>query len=123
MPVTFEIKDGVIALRMIGFYTTAELRDVFLDAVGEADPAETIGMTFDVSQSASLSSRSAEDVAAMGYFIASHAERFHRRIALIGSEDFNFGMMRLGSATLDQLHVTNRVFRTEEEGLAWLRQR
>ena len=122
MPVTYEIKEGIIALRMIGSYTTAELRDVFLDAVGEADPAQTIGMTFDVSDSASLSARSAEDVAAMGYFIASHGDRFHRRIALIGSEDFNYGMMRLGSVTLDQQRVTNRVFRTEKEGVEWLHQ-
>jgi hypothetical protein len=123
MPVTFEIKDGVIALRMIGSYTTSELRDVFLDAIVAADPAETIGMTFDVSKSDSLASRSAEDVAAMGYFMASHGDRFGRRIALIGSEDFKFGMMRLGSATLDHQQMTNQVFRTEQEALAWLHQR
>ena len=123
MPVTFEFKDGVIALRMVGVYSTAELRETFLDAVDKAGPSGAIGMTFDVSDSDSLATRSAEEVSSMGFFLASRADRFGRRIALIGSKDFSFGMMRLGSAALDQQGVTNRVFRSEDEGRAWILQR
>jgi hypothetical protein len=123
VPVNFEVNDGVIALRMVGTYSTADLRAAVLDAISEVEPSDAIGMTFDVSRSESLKTRSAEEVKAMGYFLASHSQRFGRRIALIASGDFTFGMMRLGSATLDQEGVTNRVFRCENEGREWLRQR
>jgi hypothetical protein len=122
MPVTSEVKDGVIALHMVGVYSTAELRDAFLDAIDKAGPSGAIGMSFDVSESDSLAQRSVEEVTSMGYFIASRADRFGRRVALIGANDFSFGMMRLGSATLDQQGVANRVFRSEDEGRAWLLQ-
>lgn len=108
-------------IRMIGTYSTAELRSSFLDAIDALGATNAIGICFDVSESEVLATRSAEDVSAMAYFMASYSKRFSRRMALIGSNDFSFGMMRLGSATLEQAGVTSAVFRSECDAWSWIR--
>ena len=122
MPVSFEIDEGVIILRMVGAYSTAELSDAVVASVDAPESANAIGMVFNVSESDALKTRTADDVTSMGYFLASKSDRFSHRIALVGSSDFLFGMMRLGSSALEQLRVDNQVFRTEAEGIQWLRQ-
>jgi hypothetical protein len=56
----------------------------------------------------------------MGYFLAQHAEAFARRVALVGFDDFPFGMMRMGRVTLEREGVTSDVFRDESHALEWL---
>lgn len=123
MPVRFDINDGVIALHMIGTYETAQIETTLLEALGQPQSSEPIGLLFDVSESESLKTRRAEQVTAMGYFLASHSHRFGRRLALVGSGDFSFGMMRLGNVVLEQEGVTSEVFRNEHEGREWLHRR
>ncbi len=121
MAVNFEIDDGVLVLRMVGTYSTAELRATLLESLAHLGPAGAVGMVFDVSASESLAERTADDVRTMGYFIAIHSHHFGRRVALVGSEDFGYGMMRLGSVILEEQGITNKVFRSHEEALAWVR--
>lgn len=123
VPVSFEVDGGVIFLRMAGAYSMTELRDAVVAALDAPESANAIGMVLNVSESEALKTRTADDVTSMGYFLASKSDRFSRRIALVASEDFRFGMMRLGSAALEQLRVDNQVFRTEAEGINWLRTR
>lgn len=106
---------------MVGKYSVADLRATLLESLLHLGPGGAIGMVFDVSASESLAERTAEDVRSMGYFLAIHSDHFSRRVALIGSADFGFGMMRLGSVTLEEQGVTNKVFRSQQEGLAWVR--
>ena len=106
---------------MAGTYSTSDLREAILKALAQGEGSDPAGMIFDVSESESLRGRTAEEVTAMGYFLATHSDRFGRRIALIGHDNFRFGMMRLGSVVLEQQGVTNQVFRSEAEGRQWLR--
>ena len=121
MPVEFLIRDRAIILSMVGDYSTADLRSGLLDSLAALGSSNAIGMCFDVSHSDALVKRSPEDVTAMGYFMAHHADRFSRRVALVGSGDFPFGMMRLGSVVLEREGVENRVFRGQEDALAWIK--
>ena len=121
MPVEFEISDALIIIRMAGTYSTSDLREAILKALAQGDGSNPAGMIFDVSGSESLRGRTPQEVTAMGYFLATQSDRFGGRIALIGHDDFRFGMMRLGSVVLDQQGITNQVFRSEAEGRQWLR--
>ena len=120
MPVTCEISDDIITLQMTGIYEMSEIEAALLKALDDPRASRAIGLLFDVSQSESLKKRRAQDVSAMGYFLASHSRRFGGRIALVGSEDFSFGMMRAGNVVLEQQTVQSEVFRDEIEAREWL---
>jgi len=121
MPIIHEVRDGALLLRMSGKYSTADLRHCVLEAIDTLGDANAIGMCFDVSESESLVTRTAEEVTAMGYFLASYGDRFGRRIALIGANDFSFGMMRLGSVALDRENISSAVFRNERDACGWIK--
>lgn len=56
----------MIFLRMVGAYSTAELRDAVLAAVEVPESANAIGLVFNVSKSEALKTRTAEEVMSMG---------------------------------------------------------
>ena len=121
MPVTYELDDCTVILRMAGIYETSEIHHA-LDAA-LADPAcpEVVGMLFDVRESQSLTGRTADEVRAMARFLGSRAERFGRRMAIVADSDAAFGLMRLGSVGVEQHGVNAGVFRCAEDASAWLR--
>jgi hypothetical protein len=56
----------------------------------------------------------------MGYFLARQSDAFGRRVALVGFDDFPFGMMRMGKITLEREGVASEVFRSDGSARAWL---
>ena len=120
MPVSFEIEDGVIALRMIGVYAPADIQVALLEGLKDPRAPGALGLLFDVSKSISLNARSADQVAAMGYFLARQSDAFGRRVALVGFDDFPFGMMRMGKVTLEREGVASEVFRNDKSAREWL---
>jgi len=120
MPVEWDVADSILSLRLTGNYETRDVRAAVLAALDDPRALDVKGMLFDVSESESLKERYAVDVIDMGNFLASHQRRFNNRIALVAASDFRYGMMRLGSATLQTQAVVNRVFRNEAEARAWL---
>ena len=120
MPVEWDVADSILSLRLTGNYETRDVRAAVLAALDDPRALDGKGMLFDVSESESLKERYAVDVIDMGNFLASHQRRFNNRIALVAASDFRYGMMRLGSATLQTQAVVNRVFRNEAEARAWL---
>jgi hypothetical protein len=122
MPVEFDIRDHIIALKMIGTYETTDIQTALLEALDDPRSAGAIGLLFNVSRSESLKERTAPDVTAMGYFLAGHSDRFSRRLALVGDEDFTFGMMRLGNVVVGGQGVTSEVFRDEAMARKWLKE-
>jgi hypothetical protein len=120
MPVTFDIEDGVIALRMVDVYLPTDIQAALLEALKDPRAAGAVGLLFDVSKSISLNARSADEVAAMGYFLARQSDAFGRRVALVGFDDFPFGMMRMGKITLEREGVASEVFRSDGSARAWL---
>jgi hypothetical protein len=120
MPVACELKDGIIALRMIDVYVPADIQAALLEGLKDPRASGAVGLLFDVSRSISLNARSADEVAAMGYFLARQSDAFGRRVALVGFDDFPFGMMRMGKVTLEREGVTSEVFRTDRSAREWL---
>ena len=121
MPVTYEILDTTIALRMTGVYDTADIRSALVAAIADPERPEITGMLFDVRRSQSIAGRSADEVRAMALFLAANAHHYGRRIALVASTDAAFGLMRLGAVGVEQYGVDSRVFRDVGEADAWLR--
>ena len=123
MPVLFELDDQVIALRMVGAYQPADIRAALRDAFADPGAASPIGLLFDVRPSESLRGRPTEEVRRMGRFLAAQGARFGGRLALVASENFAYGLMRLGAAAAESGGVAASVFRDEPAALAWLQSR
>jgi hypothetical protein len=122
MPVNFEFSDRIIVLRMIDLYAPADIQKALLQCLADPQTSDAAGLLFDVSRSKSLRARSSDDVVAMGYFLAQHADAFARRVALVGFDDFPYAMMRMGRVTLEREGITSEVFREEIPARKWLLQ-
>jgi hypothetical protein len=122
MPVNFEFTDGIIVLRMIDLYVPADIRKSLLLGLTDPRTSEAVGLLFDVSRSKSLRVRSSDDIIAMGYFLAQHGDSYARRVALVGFDDFPYGMMRMGRVTLEREGIASEVFREETQARKWLLQ-
>ena len=120
MPVSFDFTDRIIVLRMIDFYVPADIQKTLLQGLADPRTSGAIGLLFDVSRSKSLRTRSNDDIIAMGYFLAQHADSYARRVALVGFDDFPYGMMRMGRVTLEHEGITSEVFREEKDARQWL---
>lgn len=120
MPVTHEILGETLALRMVGKYEPADIRTALATAFSGERADGVRGLLFDVSQSTSLRQRDARGIRAMAAFLAHLAARYHLRIALVGTSDLAFGLMRLGAADLEAVGVDTWVFRTNTEAERWL---
>ena len=113
MPVDFEFTDRIIVLRMIDLYAPADVQKALLQGLTDPRTSGAVGLLFDVSRSKSLRTRTSDDVVAMGYFLAQHGDAYARRVALVGFDDFPFGMMRMGRVTLEREGITSEVFRED----------
>ena len=122
MPVSFEFTDRIIVLRMIDFYEPADIQKTLLEGLKDPQTSGAVGLLFDVSRSKSLRARTSEDIIAMGYFLAQYADAFARRVALVGWDDFPYGMMRMGRVTLEHEGITSEVFREATDARKWLLQ-
>jgi hypothetical protein len=122
MPVSFEFTDRIIVLRMIDLYVPPDIQKALLQGLTDPRTSDAVGLLFDVSRSKSLRVRSSDDVIAMGYFLAQHADAYARRVALVGFDDFPYGMMRMGRVTLEHEGITSEVFREETQARKWLLQ-
>ena len=122
MPVEFEFTDRIVVLRMVDVYEQEDIKKALLQGLADPGVSCAIVLLFDVSQSTSLRTRSADDLAAMAYFLTTHADSFAKRVALVGFDDFPFGMMRMGQVTLRREGLTAEVFREESNARKWLLQ-
>jgi hypothetical protein len=107
---------------MIDLYVPADIQKALLQGLKDPQTSGVAGLLFDVSRSKSLRTRSPDDVIAMGYFLAQYADAFARRVALVGFDDFPYGMMRMGQVTLERQGVASEVFREEAQARKWLLQ-
>ena len=120
MPVTYEFDGPIVALRLTGLYETADVRAALRVALEDPRCPRVAGLLFDMRGSRSIAHRTADQVRAMAQFIASHADRFGRRLALLADTDAAFGLMRLGAVTFEQQGVETSVFRDAADAEQWL---
>jgi hypothetical protein len=105
---------------MIDLYAPADVQKTLLEGLADPRTSDVIGLLFDVTRSKSLRIRTSDDIIAMGYFLAQHADSYARRVALVGFDDFPYGMMRMGRVTLEHEGITSEVFREETAARTWL---
>jgi hypothetical protein len=105
---------------MIDLYAPADIQKTLLQGLTDPRTSDAVGLLFDVSRSKSLRARSSDDVVAMGYFLAQHADAYARRVALVGFDDFPYAMMRMGRVTLEHEGIASEVFREETAARTWL---
>ena len=120
MPVTYEFDGSIVAMRLTGSYETADVRAALRGALDDPRCLHAAGMLFDVRGSRSIARRTAAEVRTMARFVATHAERFGRRLALLADTDAAFGLMRLGAVAVEEQGVETSVFRDAAQAEAWL---
>ena len=121
MPVAYEFDDDVILLRMVGKYTTSDLKSSILDALDDARVPERPVLLFDLRESRSLQDRTADEVRDMARFLASQGRRFGHRLAMVTTGDLAFGLMRLGAVAAETGGLAAEVFRDMGEAKEWLK--
>lgn len=120
MPVSYEFDHHIVALRLTGRYEPADVRTALHAALDDPRCTSAIGLLFDARGSRSLAERTAAEVRAMAQLLATHADRFHRRLALLADSDVSFGLMRLGAVAVEQQGVETSVFRRLSDAERWL---
>jgi hypothetical protein len=121
MPVAYEFDNDVILLRLVGKYTTSDLKSAILDALDDARLPERPVLLFDLRESRSLQDRTADEVRDMAHFLASHGRRFGNRLAMVTASDLAFGLMRLGAVTAETGGLAAEVFRDMGAAKEWLK--
>jgi hypothetical protein len=121
MPVAYEFDNDVILLRLVGKYTTSDLKSAILDALDDARLPERPVLLFDLRESRSLQDRTADEVRDMAHFLASHGRRFGNRLAMVTAGDLAFGLMRLGAVTAETGGLAAEVFRDMGAAKEWLK--
>ena len=121
MSVAYEFDDHVILLRLVGKYTTSDLKSLLLDALDDARLPERPVLLFDLRESQSLQDRTADEVRDMGRFLASQGRRFGNRLAMVTAGDLAFGLMRLGAVTAETGGLAAEVFRDMGAAKEWLK--
>lgn len=118
--VSYSFDGNLFHFCMRGTYTPADIKREFVRALGDANFPSDARMLFDVTQSASLATRTPEDVRDMAKFLASHSDRIGRRFAIAATKDIQYGFMRMGQVYSEISGVEVKVFRSVEEARLWL---
>ena len=114
-------RDGAIAVvTASGRYEMSELRDGVDSALAAFGGERASGLLVDLSGSQVMPDRSSQDLQAMAYFLASRAEQFAQRLAMVTSTDLAYGMMRMGTVVVESQGVAARVFRDRGAAMTWL---
>ena len=120
MPVQHRRMDNFAVVEASGRYEVAELRAAIEAAIARFGTEGADGLLFDLTHSEALGDRPTDDVRAMAYFIASKADGFAARLAMVTGSDVAYGLMRLGAVVVESQGVNARVFRDSRDAVAWL---
>ncbi len=120
MPVSYYFDQRIVVMRMEGHYSHDEVREGLLTAFADpACPPDSVLM-FDIRTSEAIARRTPPDIRGMAFFLAAHAEKFHRRLGLVAEDDLAYGLLRLGAAHAQFRGLTAEVFRDWDSARQWL---
>ncbi len=124
MPATYSFKEDLVWLHLEGTYTTDDLRQMVIDALADPDLPAAPKFLMDVTQSGSLTKRSANDVKSMAAFFAANAGALGDRLAILAVKGgLSYGLMRMASVHAEFHDLETEVFDDREAAIAWLYQR
>lgn len=121
MPIDYEIRPDAIWFRTVGAVEYESGFGVLEAAVAEARSladGRRWPVVFDITLSQER--RSADELRAIAYFVASHAEVLEPRCAVVAGDDLRFGLARMFQAYADQHAVKVTVLRSLDEVDGWL---
>jgi len=124
MPATYSFKEDLVWLRLEGTYTTDDLRQTVTDALADPELPAAPKFLMDVTQSGSLTKRSANDVKSMAAFFAANAGALGDRLAILAVKGgLSYGLMRMASVHAEFHDLETEVFDDREAAITWLYQR
>ena len=120
MPVLYRFDSNVIIIELIGEYSINEFKALVSNLFNDPSCPQNPVLLIDLSNSRSIQNRSSASINSMASFIASYAERFNNRLAIVVPDDLTFGLMRMSSVEADSLKISFKILRTMEEARAGL---
>jgi len=120
MPVKYRFDANITVIEMVGEYSLDDLRTAFLNSLADTDRPANSFLLINLAESLSFKNRPSDDIKTMASFVADLGNRFNNRIALVAPDDLRYGLIRMGSAAVDQEGVDSRVFRDFAEARKWL---
>lgn len=120
MPVNYRFDSTIIAIQATGEYSIEDLRAAIINSMKDPHHRDNFSLLIDLTNSLSIFKRSLEEIKTMAHFVASLADHYNRRIALVGNKDLTYGMMRMSTAGSEEIGITSEVFRTHAEARSWL---
>ena len=120
MPVSYEIRDGVLRMNLEGEYEPENIIGTFLDALADPNCPKRVALLVDVSRSASLAKREPGEIKTVAESLGPYYERIGGRCALVASDGLQFGLTRMGSAYSGGVGIDVGVFRDPDAALSWL---
>ncbi|NUO65304.1 MAG: hypothetical protein HOQ11_03255 [Gemmatimonadaceae bacterium] len=121
MPVAYDFTNGVLRLTTEGASAPADVAAAMDAAIADDACPALRGLLLDARGSTTAARRSSLEIRAIAENVASQADRFGGRLALLAQTDVVYGLMRMGEVWVQAGgRVRSRVFRDEGEALAWL---
>ena len=120
MPVRYAFAGKLFRINLEGHYSPQEMMEA-LDA-GLTDPLFPDGARFllDVRESEELAQRPAGQIRTIAKFFAERAARMGNRCAILTGSPVQYGLARVGGASIESLGVDVEVFSSFDEALVWL---
>jgi len=120
MPATYRYDSNLVILELAGDYSMDDIRAAIRGSLADQSCPEKPRLLIDLTSSEVLRKRTSEDVKTIAEFVASLAERFDNRVAMVAPKDYQYGLMRMGSAGAESRGVSSRVFRAFDDARKWL---
>ena len=120
MPVRCSIKQGVLKVELEDESTPDDVIREFVATINDPTCPPSVKLLVDVTRSATLATRSTEEIRRVAEALAPYTERVGRRCAVVAQSDVHFGLSRLGSVYSEDVGVKVEVFRDVGEAMEWL---
>ncbi|MFZ1080341.1 MAG: hypothetical protein WAO19_00270 [Candidatus Kryptoniota bacterium] len=120
MPVNYRFDSNIVVIEMVGEYSMDDIRTTILNSLNDSKCPANPFILANLSESRSIYIRSSEDVKTMARSLASLANRFNNRIALVAPNDLIYGLMRMGSVFSEEKGMKVEIFRVFTEARKWL---
>jgi hypothetical protein len=121
MPVTWEIRDTILVLTLVGDYHFQEPVEAVVTAV--ANPQFRPGGSLLIDARLSTSNRTSEDFRERARWMRSLRDRgvLSRFAIVISAQPHQFGLARMAATHLDTKGLDLEIFADMEEALSWLK--
>ena len=121
MAVQYSIREGVLAMELVGIYELEDVTRTFLEALSDPACPSPVALLVDVSRSETLATRPTADIRRVAEFVGPYADRIGGRVTVVAHSDVHYGLSRVGATHTEKVGVAAQVFRTRVEALSWLK--